>query len=169
MDDNVKDEFEKISPFLSDKLKDRKGGFKTPEGYFDKLTDDILSNIQEEKDGKRATVRGIASQPVGKSRSSSPFRWMAVAASLLLLVTAGFWFMNNSHTTADPLAEMERLNEEEVLQLLDENIDELQLEDLFETGIISSSDIDYQDARNLSEEEADKHLEYILADITEDI
>ncbi len=164
---NIGDELESLSPFLSEKMKEREGGFKVPDGYFERLTDQIMNGVREE--GESATVRSISSAKFNKKRN--PIRWIAAAASMLLLIAAGFWMMNN--TTSIPegnqWAELESYNEEQILKYLDDNTAEFDLDDLVESGMVGYSELGYNAVDQLSDEEAVDYLDVILDEISDDI
>ncbi len=160
--DDILKELQEISPLLSKKLKEREGGFEVPDGFFDSFADTILDQVKE------ASNEAIVT-PINKATSSnSPFKWVSLAASILLLVVAGFWMMNQNTSTSS-WAKLEQMNAKEVLQYLDENMDDLELDDLMDSGIVSADEFGIEDHSNLSEEEKDIYLDVLLDEISEEI
>lgn len=162
---DIQNELKEQSPFLSKKLKEAEGGFKVPSGYFDSLSDKILQEVKAED----ATVVQIpnSTTDVISIKKKQPFRMIAAAASIALIVVAGLWLMPQSTVTHNPHAELEAYSEAEVLQYLDENMDDFGFEHLVESGIVSDTDIDFQDISNFSDEETDFYLESLLDDSEE--
>ena len=163
-DKHIKDELREQSPFLSEKFKGNKGGFKMPEGYFETLSDKILEKVEEESGAKIAHIDSLSSASPAKVKKIRPYRMVAAAASVMLLIVAGLWFMNPSKTTSQ-YAELEQLNEEDVLQYLDENIDEFDFDALVESGIVLDNSIDFKNVSELSDEETDIYIDAILEEI----
>ncbi len=161
-DKHTENEINDISPFLNEHLKKSKGGFKMPEGYLDALTDRVMENVKESD----AKVLGLDSQTTIPSvNKRNPRRWLAVAASVMLLVVAGFWLLN-FNSASESLAEAERLSgfsEQEVLSYLDQ-MEDIELSDLVESGIINELDVDFNDVSQLTDEDEDLYINTILED-----
>lgn len=157
---NIKDELKEQAPFLSQKLKETQGGFKVPDGYFESFSDRILQSVKEDGMNGGTVVQLPSSTAfIESKKKKSPFRMIAVAASILLLVVAGLWFVPQNTSTDNQLAELENYSETEVLQYLDENMDDFGFEHLVESGIVSEADVDYHDISQFSDEETDFYLE----------
>lgn len=163
-DKHIKDELREQSPFLSEKFKENKGGFKMPEGYFESLSDRILEQVEEAPETKMAHMDSLSSASPAKVKKIRPYRMIAAAASVMLLIVAGLWFMNPSETTSQ-YAELEKLNEEGVLKYLDENMDEFDFDALVESGVVLDNSIDFKNVSELSDEETDIYIDAILEEI----
>jgi hypothetical protein len=167
-DKHIEDELREQSPFLSEKFKENKGGFKIPEGYFETLPDKILDKVEEESATKVVHIDSLSSGSSAKVKKIRPYRLIATAASVMLLIVAGLWVMNPSETTSQYTA-LEQLNEEGVLQYLDENMDEFDFSSLVESGIVMDNEIDFKDISELSDEETDIYIDAILEGDAEEI
>ncbi len=165
--DDIKNELREHSPFLLDKMKEREGGFQTPDGFFDSLADNIMDAVG--KEDKEALVRPLYSKENNVVRKGNPFRWVAVAASLFLISGMGFWMMNQSNVVENEFAELEHFNQEQVLDYLDQHMGDFDLDDLANTGLISYEDIDYKNTEQISEDEADIYIEAILDELSDEI
>lgn len=163
-DKHIKDELREQSPFLSKKLKENRGGFKMPEGYFDTLSDRIMDRVEEEKEAKVAYMDSSVSETPAKVRKLRPYKMIAAAATVMLLVVAGLWLMNPSETTSR-YAELEQLDEKGVLEYLDKHMDEFDFNSLVESGVVLDNAVDFKNATELSEEETDNYIDAILEEI----
>jgi hypothetical protein len=116
---------------------DKKEQFKVPEGYFEDLPLRIQKRIQQESPIKRRRINAWS---------------LAMAASLVIIITYVFFIPNNTPTPEELLAEV---SHEELLAYLDEvEIDEYELvsafgdnEEIFEfedTNVLDGIDIDDQ-------------------------
>ena len=164
---NIKDELKEQAPFLSQKLRETEGGFKVPDGYFESLSDKILQQVKEEANVATVVQLPSSTASVIPVKKKSPFRMVAVAASILLMIVASLWFIPQSSGSNNPLAELENYSEAEVLQYLDDNMDDFGFEHLVESGILSETDVDFNDISNFSDEETDFYLESLLDDSEE--
>ena len=160
----IKNELEDLSPLVSKKMEERKGGLQVPSGFFDTFGDNLIAQIK--KEDSTSIVRPItSSEPIKKSS----FKWMSIAASILLFLVAGFWMMNQNTSPDSNWAALENMNAKEVLQYLDENMEEIELEDLMDSNIISSAEIGLDEHASLSEADKDLYLDLLLEELTEEI
>lgn len=130
---------------------DKKQGFEVPEGYFEDLPMKIQKRIEEEK------------------KETKPFRlpsWsLAMAASIVVIVSLVFIFNNNTVSAEDMLAE---IAEEDLVAYIGQlEMDEYDLADAFpdEAGVIDFEDINMFDGMDIEDESLDGILEeYNLED-----
>lgn len=114
----------------------------TPEGYFDTLSDKVMEKIQEEKATKVVPLFRM--------------KWVAVAASFLVLLCAGYLMNTNSGIQSDDAGFAMEIEPEEALDYLIEN-ENLYLSDLISLELY---------ADDLEEDEAN-FMEFDDADIDE--
>ena len=167
-DKHIEDELREQSPFLNEKFKENKGGFKMPAGYFETLSDRILDEVEGEQEAKIIDIGSLSSDSSVQLKKNHPYRMLAVAASVMLLVVAGFWMMNTTETTSQ-YAALEQLSEEGVLAYLDKNMDEFDFKALVESGVVLGDEIDYKNISELSDEETDTYIDVILEEDAEEI
>ena len=78
--------------------------YTTPDGFFDKLEEDIWKEVKNDCREKEA---GKPVVPAGKQAHRKPFKWriltgsaVAVAASIALALVVNMHFSTTSHTTS---------------------------------------------------------------------
>jgi len=115
---------DELSPFLRN-LKDKNGGFKVPEGYFDKLEDSVFQKINEQGARKKPlyATRGGLFHRLIHSRTT-----YAAAAAAIALMLAAWWFLRPA-TPALYMAQTD-LTEEELQIYIAENVLEFEIDQL---------------------------------------
>ena len=100
--ENLDDELREISPLLRD-LKNQGDGFRTPEGYFDDLADQVIGRLDTM--GARRSAPGLQATPGGQwfRRLLQPRMLTAIAAGLAL-AAAAFWFFKSPSVAEQPPA-----------------------------------------------------------------
>jgi len=108
----------------------------------------------------------LPSSETAQVKRLSPRRTLTVAASVLLLLVAGWWMLDMSGTNSDSYAaELDNIkgfSEQEVLDYMDNELDDLAFEDLVQSGILSDSEIDFSDAASLTDEDIDMYIDVFL-------
>lgn len=129
--DILKKELEEHAPLLAH-LKGRPEGFQVPEQYFQKLSDDIMQQVEP-----------LLPTPPAKQ----PERWLdyllvlfqprvALAfASIIGLVIAGWYMLDTA--TSNPCQDLACLTSEEVHAYIDAHIDQFSTGTILEAGAIS--------------------------------
>ncbi len=124
MNDDPKKELKELSPLLSE-LRAANEGFEVPEGYFDQLQQEMLEKAIGPLEIER---KNIAERPVilGVLKNHQA-RWIAIAASVLLLILAGWWFSKpDLRVDADQFALVE-VSTEEANAYLDAHVEDYEL------------------------------------------
>lgn len=152
------DELRELSPLLH-RLKREKEAGDIPPGYFSRMQEDVLRQVRQE-----------AGQPGGGPVQLRPV-WsrllapLAVAASVSLLVLAGWWMFRpqpHSHPSYTEVA----LPYEEAAAYVDANIDEFDLALL--AGLYPEEEGPLSPAVELNDQELDELLEELELEDLED-
>lgn len=124
MNDDPKKELKELSPLLSE-LRAANEGFEVPEGYFDQLQQEMLEKAIGPLEIERTN---IAERPVIlRVLKNHQARWIAIAASVLLLILAGWWFSKpDLRVDADQFALVE-VSTEEANAYLDAHVEDYEL------------------------------------------
>lgn len=141
--DDLKQELEELSPLLH-KLKAQDNPFKTPEGYFSSLPDELIARLRNEAQPLSAPVRPTWSDRLLEFLESlmQPRLAVSLATVVILVVTGLLWLRpETSIETAgtEQLALLSDLSAEEVNDYVTENIEAFEEEELMvavaESGI----------------------------------
>lgn len=149
---NSREELKELSPFLS-KMKKKEDGFSTPENYFNYLENSIMEQVSLEPN-----PLGVSSR---EEKNKPWFSWfsaktVASFASVLLLIGAGLFLINQKTEPTTNVNTFAELTEEEILNYLSDNIDDLDVYSIGElTEENTGSDFDMLDLD-------EKDMEYIL-------
>ena len=108
--------------------------YEVPEGYFDALTDKVLSSPEVKRTGRSVSIR----------------QWLSIAASLVILVSA-FFFMKGNPGTEQLL---EGADDQELLEYVLTDMD-LQESDIYDLTL--SEDINQFD--NINTEDIDLYIQ----------
>lgn len=158
-DKNIQQELKTESPFLKDFLSQRKGGFQVPKNYFEQLNQQMDEKIAENKSKTSAKIVSMHK----KTRFSS-WKMAGMAASVAIVLGAALWFTNPFSKVSESPS-LAKLSQSEVLEYLDKHIDKFQLEDLEQTGIITTEEMNYHSITDLSEEEKDIFLSLTINEL----
>jgi hypothetical protein len=147
----IKDELEKLSPFLSKFKKDKKNGFSMPANYFERFEDRLMNRIYEEE-----ALEATTSPDTGSASSPTIRFWSFVRLLFIPQYAAGFsigivvivfglYFFNNGVQTVDQpilLAQVleEELTLEETKDYIINNIDDFATEDIVES--LAAAEVD---------------------------
>jgi len=140
----IKDELEELSPFLSKLKKDKKEGFSMPANYFEGFEDRLMHRIHEEEalEGTTSSDTGSASSPtIGFwSFIKSMFRpqyAVGFSVAMVLIVFSLYLFNNGEQTVNQPILLAQVLEEEltlaETEAYIISNIDDFATEDIVES------------------------------------
>lgn len=141
--DDLKHELEELSPLLH-KLKAQENPFKTPEGYFASLPDELITRLRTEAQPVSVPARSTWTDRLLEFLESlmQPRLAVGLATVAILVVTGLFWLRpeTGSETTAsEQLAMLSDLSAEEVNDYVTENIETFEEEELMvavaESGI----------------------------------
>lgn len=131
--DDLKQELEELSPLLS-KLKVQENPFKTPEGYFAALPDELIARMRTEAPVSSPPVRRSWAERLTEFLQSLLQPRIAVAfASVLVLIVAGLYWLRPENTNSEAPGQMALiadLSVEEVSDYITENIEAFEEEDL---------------------------------------
>ena len=149
--DEINNELNEISPFLSDLNKDRKEGFSIPKNYFDNFENRLMSRIREEE--------ALSGSKIADSVDNTIFSWIQNAVKLLftpkyavsfsiavVAVVFGiqFFSISTSDTTQEPSL-IAQLSIEETHLFIVNNIHDFSIDDIIEiveTEVIEDLHID---------------------------
>lgn len=126
---NIQDELKDIAPLLA-KMKGKEDGYTVPHLYFESLQDKVLAAATKETEKISIFTRFF--QP----------RIVAMFASIAVLLVAGIFLLNQ--TENEKVATLEDISTEELSLYMDENIDNFDLDLLFE-GDSPEFDIDFEE------------------------
>ena len=120
-----------------------------PEGYFQNLSENVLKKIQEEEESAKVVPL------FGR-------RWLGIAASMILLLGAGFLISKASYSEGETTQFALDIEADEALEYLLQN-DELQLSELMSLEIVEEEDIPVDDDiyPELDDEELDDILDQL--------
>jgi hypothetical protein len=173
----MKEEFEEelkgLSPFLHNLKKDSKKEdvFKVPQNYFDTLADTIIEKAQaQEKQSYPLSKKAIQQAPsVAKPHfleqvkewieSLLQPRYALGFATALVIVVAGWWFVNYRNSTLPAESEMAQLSHEEIHQYITENIDDFDEELILKNQELADNEGDINKDINISDDELQKYLD----------
>jgi len=162
--DDLKQELEELSPLLQ-KLKAQDNPFKTPEGYFASLPDEIITRLRSAEQPQRAPARlSWTDRLLGFLETLMQPRLAVGLATVALLIAAGvFWLRpeNSGAPSEQQLALLSELSAEEVSDYITENIETFEEDELVlaatESGIevensLPAIDLDSQAIEDYMEE-----------------
>jgi hypothetical protein len=135
----IKDELNELSPFLSDLNSDRKEGFTTPDNYFERFEDRLMSRIREEEalsGNTNKETAGIAEESwfMKTMRLLITPKYAASFASCMLLLVFGLNYILNKKMGTDkgPLL-LAQLTIEETNEYIINNIEDFATADIIES------------------------------------
>ena len=152
----IKDELNKLSPFLSDIKK--KDSFKVPKNYFNSLPDKILEQVlvtTENPEKSIAQPNWLDSLIENIAVLFQP-RYAVGLATVMILVIAAVYF---SQKTVSPIEESYQL----ASQYIEENIDEFDAEMLWEASVFESGEV--TDDETIEDVYLDEYFEEIIDDL----
>lgn len=164
--DDLKQELEELSPLLH-KLKAQENPFKTPEGYFASLPDELITRLRTEAQPVSAPVRPTswADRLLEFLESLlQPRLAVGLATIAILIVTGLLWLRpetGSEPSASEQLALLSELSAEEVSNYVTENIETFEEEELMlavaESGIevensLPEMDLDSQAIEDYLEE-----------------
>lgn len=171
--ENIHDELAGLSSTLR-QLKEKDAGMRLPPDYFNQLQEKMMQQLKEEQPGPSAKTVSFWSV------STNRFRMAAAAASVAVLLTAGWWYSRPATTVDAPLAvteptpvEATALSSEEAQLYINENILE------FDTEMLAAELVAADGSENPAEKTdmkstnkklriADDDLEHVLDELTEE-
>lgn len=130
--DDLKQELEELSPLLH-KLKAQENPFKTPEGYFASLPDELITRLRNEAQPLRTPARPGWSDRLLQFLESLMQPRLAVGfATVAILVAAGvFWLRPGAvNEPSEQLAMLSDLSHEDVSAYVTANIESFEEEEL---------------------------------------
>jgi hypothetical protein len=136
--EDIKNELNEISPFLSDLNKDRKEGFSLPNNYFENFEDRLMSRIKEEN--------ALIGSTKTDDSDISFISWLLKAVELLftpkyavpfatavVLVVFGFQFFGKAASVnMDEPSLIAQLSVEETNSFILNNIEDFSIDDIIE-------------------------------------
>jgi len=141
--------------------------YKTPEGYFDGLTDRIIRNCD--------TTTAKQEKRTAKTRPLSPRRWMLVAATLTLLLMYTYPWKDNGILQPTEIVQLgledsnESLSEEESLVMI-ELIEDYTEEEIWQeamASMVSEGQVVESFLNEINDTELNLYLDLLLSDITD--
>lgn len=163
--ENINEELKKVAPGLLNQKMEL--GHHTPEGYFDLLPEILL--VRKEQDVAELgvmpgyfekmqdeVINQIKPPTSRMSRIIPLIRTLSVAASVIVLFGVGYLMMNPATTVDAPLA-ME-ISTEEAMEFLGDNIADLDLNSLVESGMLEDDFLTDEDI-NLEDSEINNILD----------
>ena len=144
---------------LSDQLRElqsRGDGFRLPANYLDTLRDRLPAAAEPEP---------VRIRPLYRRRT-----WLAIAASVALLLSLGWAWLESSETTAPPAAaalataDLDALSEEDILAYVEENIGDFELTLLYESQAEEAT----APENDLSETWSDEDLDALYYELLEE-
>lgn len=128
----VREELDDIAPFLADLKEQSKGGSgQVPDGYFEAFRSEFFKKVEDSKED---------SSPKEAKVVKLSWRYIAVAASVAVLVLS-LWFNNTLFVpNADVQDSLTGLSIEEMYDYLDANIEEFAAEELASIAIDNEMD-----------------------------
>lgn len=169
--DKIREELEGLSPLLS-KIKEESGHpFRTPEGYFQGLPDDVLRRIRAEEGLVRRS--GPAQLKERDGGIGAWLQWLLMprqAAGLalaLLLAVGGAYLFRTQGGAPDAPDALAGISEEEAKEYVSENIGEFGLELMLEASVVSAEDIsEIEMLPEIGQEDLDIYLEDLIEDLS---
>jgi len=152
----IQEELEALAPSFSKMKKEE--GFQVPENYFNNLPDQILEELNLNKEEVIVGEESSWWTPIAESLMMLFQPRMAIAlATLLLLVASVFYFKNQGTSEALPIAELTSIDAESyVLENIDEFEDELLYDLVLQTESLTTEDTEHQELNNYLEEIIDE-------------
>lgn len=149
----MKEEKEKLPPGLEG-LRGKDPGFRLPDGYFDKMQQEVIDRLAAE--GWK--------QDQAKVRQLPLRRYWAVAASLALALSAGLYLLLRQPATESPVFAVQA-STEEVQAYLVNHIDDIDLDMLLEFADEAGIGDDNLLPKTLGEDEFDKYMDELLDEV----
>ena len=152
----IKDELQKLSPFLADLKKEH--NFKVPENYFKSLPDKVLDQARV----TTKTPEHSPAQPSWLDRLAEYVLFLfqpkyAVGfATVLIVVVASIYFMRGPDNQTDGSFMI-------ASQYVEENIDEFDAEMLWEASVFE--DVKTSDDTTIEDDSYDEYFEEIIDDL----
>lgn len=172
--ENIHDELAGLSSTLR-QMKGKDDGMRLPPDYFSQLQEKMMQQLKEEEPGPAAKTVPFWSV------KTSRFRMVAAAASVAVLLTAGWWYSSRPAVVVEaPVAVTEpapveetALSSEEAQLYIDENILEFDTEMLAAELVaaeVSENPAEKQTMKNTNKKlhVADEDLEHMLDELTEE-
>jgi len=152
----IQEELESLAPSFSKMKKEE--GFQVPENYFNNLPDQILEELDLNKEEVSVGEQSSWWTPIAESLMMLFQPRMAIAfATLLLLVASVFYFKNQDSNEALQFAELTSIEAETyVLENIDEFEDELLYDLVLQTESLTIEDTENQELNNYLEEIIDE-------------
>lgn len=119
---------EDLPPFLRD-LKEKKDGFKVPEGYFEDMEQSVFARLKASGDLDQPKLK-VTKRPKMYAAFIRPQAALAYAAVLALVLTAIWFFRPPSPAVQAPVLATVELTEDELESYLLENAQEFEPEQL---------------------------------------
>ncbi len=163
----IKEELEKISPFLADLKKEQ--NFKVPTNYFNDLEEDLWKQVRPQPTTETTVVpkKNWLEQIELALASLFQPRLALSLASLLLMLTAGWYFMQQptdvSGSLADNLPSLEEASDYLAEHIDDFDADLLMQLELGEEELSQISENSFDD-----EESSDSYFDEMLDDLDKD-
>ncbi len=162
----IKEELEKLSPFLADL--DKEKNFQVPTNYFNELQEDLWKQVRPAPAQKPVVEQSAWWSPIESALLALFQPRMALSfASLLLLLTAG-WFIMQQPTDTVPEVADNLPTVEEAADYLAEHIDD------FDTELLMQLELDDIELSQISEssfeddEVLDTYFDEMLDDVDSD-
>lgn len=141
MEDNLHKELAELSPLLND-LRKKKEGFKVPDGYFEQLQVNVLTQLQEEKPPIVVSnpISVNAKHPSLWEQFLMQLEWLirpryAVAfGSVALLIAASWYLFKSNDTINDNCTTLACVSDTEIEQYIEENIEDFETEQLWQSS-----------------------------------
>ena len=166
--DKIREELEGLSPLLLSVKKSSRPPFYMPEGYFQRLPDDVLRRIRAEE-GLAREARPAAPGGPGRRAWLSWLRQPRYAASLgmaaVLIAFGAYWFWPQA--AASSLEEaMGAISGEEANAYIAEHIGAFELELMMEVVVGEAEDIPRIEVLpGIDQEDIDQYLDEFIEDI----
>lgn len=171
--ENIHDELAGLSPSLR-QMKEKDDGMRMPPDYFEQLQAKMMQQLKDEQPAPSAQI--VPFWAVKTTR----FRMAAAAASVAILLTAGWWYMRPAETIAPITAVAEpvqmddvALTSEEAQLYIDENILEFDTEMLAAELDAAEMPVDPAEKQPLKNNPSktqtpDETLDHVLDELTEE-
>jgi len=173
--ENIHDELAGLSPMLR-QMKEKDDGMRMPPDYFEQLQAKMMQQLKDEQPAPAAKTAPFWAVKTNR------FRMAAAAASVAILLTAGWWYMRPAETIAPIAAVTEpaqvdeddaALTSEEAQLYIDENILEFDTEMLAAELDAAEMPVDPAEKqplkKNLNQTQTpDEALDHVLDELTEE-
>jgi len=161
LDKNLKDELNELSPSLS-KL-DKKEGFQLPPRYFEKLTENVMHQLNT------STEQPVETPAPSWQQSLMNFwatlwqpRLIMGMATVALLILAGTFFMNNQESSSDTMLALSDISDEELNQYFEDHFEDYDQELV---GIDGSNSDEAIIPSNINDEVLNEYFENVVDEI----